>query len=236
MPVHANLYCNAHLEMTLVEDAAMQESTSLLEGATNRSGTVDPPLIDRQSDEQTFSKNNSNEEVLDFDADFMVPPSFQQELSEEMLKDNQQPFVLWTTLKILLSENPGNVADAMFDCLADFIKAAGNEDKQFTVFPYNLSNYKQVNDLPALITNVESLPEEVDEWLQYFPQAKPRAKCGNVYTAALIGLSMPFTFIKKLSTLCKEKNLGCGNHPFSWKSWSWWVGFYFLQIQWISLH
>jgi len=33
-------------------------------------------------------------------------------------------------LKIPLLENLGNVADAMFDCLADFIKAVGEEDKQ----------------------------------------------------------------------------------------------------------
>jgi len=112
-------------------------------------------------------------------------------------------------IKIPLPENPGNAADAMFNCLADFIKAASNEDKQFMVFPYNLSNYKQVNDLPALITNIESLPEEVDKWLQYFLQAKPRAKARNVYTVVLIELSMPFiTFIKKLSPQCKEKKFG----------------------------
>jgi len=36
----------------------------------------------------------------------------------------------------------------MFDCLADFIKAAGKEDKKFIVFPYNLSNYKSMSALP----------------------------------------------------------------------------------------
>jgi len=94
-------------------------------------------------------------------------------------------------------------------CLANFIEAASKEDKQFMVFPYNLSHYKQVNDLPGSITNIESLPEEVDEWLQYFLQAKPRAKGRNVYMAVLIGLSMPFiTFIKKISPWCKEKKFG----------------------------
>jgi len=57
--------------------------------------------------------------------------------------------------------------------------------------------------------DLDSLPEEVDEWLQYFPGAKPRAKGGNVYMALLIGLSTPFiTFIKKLSPWCKEKKYG----------------------------
>jgi len=113
---------------------------------------------------------------------------------------------------------PGNAVNAMFDCLADFIEAAGEDNKQFMVFPYNLSHYKQVKDLPALITNVKSLPEEVDKWLQYFLQAKPWAKARNVYTLVLIGLSMPFiTFIKKLSPCARRKYSVCGNHPFSQK-------------------
>jgi len=97
----------------------------------------------------------------------------------------------------------------MFDCLADFIEAAADEDKHFRVFPYHLSRYKSVTDLPPLIMDVDSLPEEVDEWLSYFPGAKPRVKGGNVYTTILIGLSSPFvTFIKKLSPWCKEKKYG----------------------------
>jgi len=76
MSVCANPYHNAHLETTSVEDAAMQESTSL-EGVTSGSSTVNPPSSDHQSDEQTHLKNDSNEEVLDFDADFVVPPLFQ---------------------------------------------------------------------------------------------------------------------------------------------------------------
>jgi len=64
-------------------------------------------------------------------------------------------------------------------------------------------------ELPPAIVDLDSLPEEVEEWLQYFPGAKPRTKGGNVYTALLIGLSMPFvTFIKKLSPWCKEKKYG----------------------------
>jgi len=135
MSVHANPYGDVHLEMTSVQDAAMQDSTGS-EGTTGGSGTVDPPPSDHWS-KQMLSKNDSQEEVLNFDADFAVPPSFQCELSEEMLKDDQQPFVLWVMLKIPLLENPGDTADAMFDCLADFIEAEGEEDKQFMVFPYN---------------------------------------------------------------------------------------------------
>jgi len=46
-----------------------------------------------------------------------------------MIHGNQWPFVLWATLKILLPENLGNAANAIFNCLVDLIKAAGEEDK-----------------------------------------------------------------------------------------------------------
>jgi len=90
--------------------------------------------------------------------------------------------------------------DAMFDCLTSFIKVAREEDKPFTIFLYNLSHYKDVSNLPMSIVDMEGLLEEIDEWLQYFPQAQLRAKGRNVYTSILIGLSLPFiTLIKKLS-------------------------------------
>jgi len=63
-----------------------------------------------------------------------------------------------------------------------------------------------MSELPPGVVDLDSLPEEIDNWLSYFPQAKPHAKGGNIYTALLIGLSMPsVTFIKKLSPWCKEK-------------------------------
>jgi len=140
---------------------------------------------------------------------------------------------MWATLKIPAPEKPGNAADAMFDCLTDFIEAAADEDKQFRVFPYHLSRYKSVTDLPTPIADLDSLPEEVDDWLQYFPSAKPRVKGGNVYTALLLGLSMPFvTFIKKLSPWCKEKSMGYGKPPCSWKNQLHLVGYFSPPIQW----
>jgi len=159
--------------------------------------------------ESDVSAKSVEEEVNFKTEDFAVPPSFGHDLSEESIKTNNHPFVLWANLKIPTLEKPGNAADAMFDCLADFIEATGKEDKQFQVFPYHLSRYKLVMDLPPSITNLDSLPEEVDDWFNYFPGAKPRAKGGNVYMTLLISLSMPFvTFIKKLSPWCKEKKYG----------------------------
>jgi len=187
------------------DDAAMNNaSQGGSASATGSSGAVDPPA------DQDQEQNKTIDEEVDFEnKDFTVPPSFGCELLEESLKNDAHPYILWATLKILAPEKPGNAANAMFDCLADFIEAAAEEDKQFCVFPYHLSCYKSETNLPATITDLDSLPEEVDEWLQYFPGAKPRVKGGNVYMALLLGLSMPFvTFIKKLSPWCKEKKYG----------------------------
>jgi len=128
-----------------------------------------------------------------------LPPSFSHKIYEETLCDNQHPFVLWAILKICLPENPGNVASTVFNCLADLIEAAGEEDKQFAVYLYHLSTFKQVSNLsPPSIVDTNGLPKEVDEWLQSFSQAKHHTKGGNVYASLLIGLSIPFhKFIKK---------------------------------------
>jgi len=189
----------------LNEDAAMNDtSQGGSASATGSSGVVDPPAASTQD-----SDKHIEEEIDHENEDFVVPPSFGRELSEESLKTDAIPYVLWANLKIPAPKKPGNAADAMFDCLADFIEAAADKDKQFRVFPYHLSRYKSVNDLPIPITDLESLPEEVDEWLQYFPGAKPRMKGGNMYMTLLLGISNPFvTFIKKLSPWCKEKKYG----------------------------
>jgi len=193
----------AHDDDAAMNDAMNDISQGGSASATASSGAVDPPT------DQDQEQHQPNEEV-DFETDdFAVPPSFGRELSEESLKSDAHPHVLWATLKILAPEKPGNAADAMFDCLADFVEAAGEEDKHFCIFAYHLSRYKSVAALPPAIVDLDSLPEEVDEWLPYFPGAKPRVKRGNVYTAILIGLSTPFvTFIKKLSLWCKEKKYG----------------------------
>jgi len=189
---------NANQDGNMAMNDALQGG---LASATGSSGAVNPPV------DQDQEQNKTIDEEVDFENEyFTVPPSFGRELLEESLKNNAHPYVLWATLKILTPEKPGNAADAMFDCLADFIEAAAEEDKQFQVFPYHLSRYKSETNLPTSILDLDSLPEEVDEWLQYFPGAKPRVKGGNMYTALLIGLSMPFvTFIKKLSPWYKEK-------------------------------
>jgi len=51
-------------------------------------------------------------------------------------------------------------------------------DRRFTVFPHNISKYGTLENLPCPIKEPEDLPTEVDEWLEYFPQAKPHFNMG----------------------------------------------------------
>jgi len=114
---------------------------------------------------------------------------------------------LWATLKLSLPLNPGNAGDALFDCLTDFVEAAGEEGKLSIIFPYHLSKYQAVADLLAGITDSKHF------------QKKPMTGCifskpnqirgGDLYTPLLISLSQPFPkFIKKLSLWFKEKKFG----------------------------
>jgi len=79
----------------------------------------------------------------------------------------------------------------------------------FVVFLHKLSKYSSLNDLPPRVNDVEMLQEEVDKWLQYFPDAKLRGHRRDICMAILISWSMPFTkFMKKLSPWCKEQKYG----------------------------
>jgi len=138
-------------------------------------------------------------ETIEFEEDpsLWITPSVNCAVHEEMLQEEQQPFILWASLKLNIPLNPNNASNAVFKGLANFIDAATEEYKQFMVFPHNLSNYNLVEDLPPVVNDVESLPEEVEDWFHYFPQAKPCSQGGGIYMAILIGLSMPIPkFIK----------------------------------------
>jgi len=86
-------------------------------------------------------------------------------------------------------------------------------DRKFTVFPHNISKYGTLANLPCSIKEQEDLPTKVNEWLEYFPQAKPCFNGGDVYTSALIRGSIP------LSRLMKEQNEWFKESRFSlWES------------------
>jgi len=79
---------------------------------------------------------------------------------------------------------PSNATDAMFDVLDNFLTKMKEADRWFTVFPHNLSKYGTLDNLPHILKDPEDLPMEVDNWLVYFPQAKPWYNGGDVYMTA----------------------------------------------------
>jgi len=63
--------------------------------------------------------------------------------------------------------------------------------------------------LPQVIDDPELIPTEVDDWLVYFPQVKPRFQGGDIYTLALIGTSLPLgKIMKEQSNWFKETCFG----------------------------
>jgi len=127
----------AQLETSLMEDVAMKDTHSQTrsESTTSGSGTVDPPLGSSKEVQGSGSNKERDKNIVNFkDPEFMLPPSFSREISAETLHNDKRPFIFWATLKIPLPENLGNAANTMFNCLADFIEAMGEEDKHFTSY------------------------------------------------------------------------------------------------------
>ncbi len=87
--------------------------------------------------------------------------------------------------------------DAMFDTLDEFLTKMQEADRKFMVFPHNPSQYGSLMSLPAVLDDPECLPTKVNNWLIYFPQAKPHFQGGDVYTLALISTSIPLGRIMK---------------------------------------
>jgi len=68
----------------------------------------------------------------------------------------------------------------MVDALGEFLTKMQEVDCKFSIFLHNLSQYGSLTALPPTLDNPEALPSEVDNWLVYFLQAKPRFQGGNV--------------------------------------------------------
>jgi len=80
------------------------------------------------------------------------------------------------------------------------------KNPHFAVFPHNLSDFDDIDNLPAPIETPDDLLDNINNWLTYFLQAKPRILGGNTYTSILIGLSIPFPkLVKSLSTWMHNK-------------------------------
>jgi len=95
---------------------------------------------------------------------------------------------------------------AVYNALEEFVTQLAEEDPHYIVYPHNLSKYESMEDLPPPTEMADNLPDDIDEWLTYFPQAKPFILGGDTYTALLIGFSMPFPkLVKSLSSWMRNK-------------------------------
>jgi len=160
-----------------------------------------------EDDDQKLHKSlGALEEEITFEEDFVIPPSFNRPINEETLCDDDHPYVFWASLRLPIPLNPVNLMAAVYSALEEFILTFTGEDPNFVGFPYKLSAYKSIEDLPPLIETTEDIPNNIEEWLEYFPRAKPWKTGGNTYTALLIGMSKPLPkVIKNLSTWMHNK-------------------------------
>jgi len=128
---------------------------------------------------------------------FFCPPSFSQALVAQDLRTPDLPNIFWASIRLPIPASPSNATDAMFDALDEFLTKMQEADWKFSIFPHNLSQYGSLTALPPILDDPELLPLEVNDWLVYFLQAKPRFQGGDVYTTALVGTSLPLGKIMK---------------------------------------
>jgi len=149
------------------------------------------------SQEQLDSAAQGETIGIEEEDDENLPPLYYRMLTEESLCDDERPHVFWATLQIPIPLKPDDSVTAMFEALERFLTFMTDEDPYFTVFYHNLSEFEDQEDLPPPIKGPDTLPSDVDEWLQYFPQAHSRARGGDTYTSVLIGCQVPFTKLIK---------------------------------------
>jgi len=188
------------------DNASMRDNSP--SSKASESETSKPTSNDQDDDAQRDRR--AEEEEIDFEeSQFQIPPSFSRPITEETLRDSDHPYVFWASLRLPIPKNPVNPMAAVFDALEEFVTTLAEEDPCFVVFPHNVSEYESVDDLPTPIESPEDLPGDIDEWLTYFPQAKPRVSGGDTYTTLLIGMSVPLPkIVKNLSAWMRNKRYG----------------------------
>jgi len=157
----------------------------------------------------SYKDAGGEEDEIAFEEDFVIPPSFNRPINEETLRDDEHPYVFWASLRLPIPLNPANPMVAVYDALEEFIVTFAEEDPNFVVYPYKLSAYESIEDLPPPIETPEDIPDDIDEWLKYFPGAKPRKTGGDTYTALLVGMSKLLPkVVKNLSVWMRNKQFG----------------------------
>jgi len=189
-------------------NVSMQDSPSsktsgceAMQGNTNNSS--------EGNDQNSHKSAGAIEEEIAFEEDFVIPPSFNRLINKETLRDDDHPYVFWASLCLPIPPNPVNLMAVVYNALEEFIITFADEDPNFVVFPYTLSAYKLIEDLPPLIETMEDIPDDIEEWLEYFPGAKPQKTGGDTYMAVLVGMSKPLPkVVKNLSAWMRNKCFG----------------------------
>jgi len=136
-------------------------------------------------------------------------PSFHQTITKESLHNKDTPYIFWATLCIPILLMPMDLVSTMSKHLKKFIAQMLEENAHLAVFPYDLSEFGSKEDLPEPINDLNVLLDNVNDWLQYFPQAQLCAHRGDMYMVLLIGMSIPFLkFVKNLAPWFKVNKFG----------------------------
>jgi len=136
---------------------------------------------------QALHTHKMNNDINIEEEDKALPPLFHYTLTEENLHNDDCPYIFWAMLQIPIPEKPVDPVATMFEHLETFMINMLEADVHFTVFPHNLSKYESMEEMPEPLDDPDLLPNNVNEWLTYFPQAQPWAQGGYTYTLVLLG-------------------------------------------------
>ena len=193
---HPNVHITASFEAEV--DAMDANSPSNSSATTSSKSSVSHQLgqpAAKADDPRDAALNDKRQETIEFSAD--GPPSLNRPLTEEIFRSASRPHVFWANLRIPLPADPADPFEALYDRLVEFVSAMIDEDDNFAIFPYHLSTVQDSDDLLPTIDDPDLVPDDIDEWRQYFPDAKPRSRGGDLYTPVLVGFGKPFAKVMK---------------------------------------
>ncbi len=157
----------AAVQMTNDDNISMKDSS--LSSKNSADSNAGQGNTQQNKDLSPHSKTSDANAESGFDENpFQIPPSFGRPITEETLCDADHPYVFWASLRLPIAKDPANPMAAVFNALKEFVSQFADEDSNFVVFPYNLSDYESVEDLPPPIEMAEDIPDDINEWLEYF--------------------------------------------------------------------
>jgi len=152
-------------------------------------------LAAKPNDPKEAALQDVHQEMVEFTDD---GPSF------PLASPHGRIILIWMSALYFLGQHPHttppkspNPFEVLFDCLVEFIDVMVEEDDWFVILPYHLSNYEDPKDLPPPIDHPDLVSNDIDEWLQYFPQVKLCARGSDLYMSVLVEFDKPFPKVMK---------------------------------------